>query len=99
MLRTISAALQCGLKAKILPGTFEGSNILVKMDGRNETLPAVLFSAHFDSNAFSFGATDDGMGTVTLLSLIEQFAKEPPIRTTIFNLNNGEEYGLCGSHM
>lgn len=32
------------------------------------------------------------------MSLIEQFAQKPPARTTIFNLNNGEEDSLCGSH-
>jgi hypothetical protein len=39
------------------------------------------------------------MGTVTLLSLIEQFARDPPLRTTVFNLNNGEEEALCGSYL
>lgn len=52
---------------------------------------------HTTDEIHMIGATDDGMGTVTLLSLIEQFAKNPPLRTTLFNLNNGEEDGLCGS--
>lgn len=39
------------------------------------------------------------MAIVSLLSLVEQFAKNPPLRTAIFNLNNGEEEGLCGSHV
>jgi hypothetical protein len=34
---------------------FEGSNILVKVDGKNESLPAVLFSAHLDSSAIARG--------------------------------------------
>jgi hypothetical protein len=45
------------------------------------------------------GATDDGMGVVSLLFLIEYLAQKPPLRTAIFNLNNGEEDGLCGSHV
>ncbi|KIM32871.1 hypothetical protein M408DRAFT_20208 [Serendipita vermifera MAFF 305830] len=77
---------------------FEGLNILVKVEGRNASLPAVLFSAHFDSESTSPGATDDGMAIVSFLSLIEQLARAPPLRTAIFNLNNGEEEGLCGSH-
>ncbi|CAG7846906.1 Vacuolar membrane protease {ECO:0000250/UniProtKB:P38244} {ECO:0000305}; AltName: Full=FXNA-related family protease 1 {ECO:0000250/UniProtKB:P38244} [Serendipita indica DSM 11827] len=92
----------------------EGSNILVKVLGTNGALPAVLFSAHFDTSAtapgkfgipprFSLmhhiGATDDGVGVVSLLSLIEQFASQPPLRNTIFNLNNAEEEGLCGAHV
>ncbi|KAG8821246.1 hypothetical protein FRC19_008077, partial [Serendipita sp. 401] len=76
----------------------EGFNILVKVEGRNKSLPAVLFSAHFDSSALALGVTDDGMGTISLLSLIEHFAKDQPLRTALFNLNNGEEDGLCGSH-
>jgi hypothetical protein len=42
----------------------EGSNILVKVDGKNESLPAVLFSAHIDSSATAQG---------TLLGLIILF--------------------------
>jgi hypothetical protein len=33
----------------------EGSNILVKVDGKNGSLPAVLFSAHLDSSATAHG--------------------------------------------
>lgn len=33
----------------------EGSNILVKVTGTNTSLPAVLFSAHFDSEATALG--------------------------------------------
>ncbi|PVG03143.1 hypothetical protein CPB86DRAFT_428878 [Serendipita vermifera] len=86
------------LKQKVVT-YFEGSNVLIKVDGRNGTLPAVLFSAHFDSSATAPGATDDGLGVVSLLSLMEQFARNPPLRNTIFNLNNGEEDWLCGSHV
>ncbi|KAG8798070.1 hypothetical protein FRC17_007568, partial [Serendipita sp. 399] len=76
----------------------EGSNILVKIQGRNQTLPGVLFSAHFDSSALALGATDDGMGIVSLLSLIKRLGTKQPLRTALFNLNNGEEDNLCGSH-
>ncbi|KAE9393394.1 hypothetical protein BT96DRAFT_999504 [Gymnopus androsaceus JB14] len=56
---------------------FEGNNILVKVPGTDTTippLPAVLFSAHFDCVSTASGATDDGMGIVTLLQLIKYFA-------------------------
>ena len=33
----------------------ESRNILVKFDGKQDKLPAVLLSAHYDSNAVSLG--------------------------------------------
>lgn len=33
----------------------ESRNILVKFDGKQDNLPAVLLSAHYDSNAVSLG--------------------------------------------
>ena len=45
------------------------------------------------------GATDDGMGVVTLLQLAQHFAKHPPRRNAVFNINNGEEDWLNGAHV
>jgi len=78
---------------------FEGTNILVKIDGKGSgSTDGVLFSAHYDSVSTAPGATDDGMGVVTLLQLIDHFAKNRPNRTAIFNINNGEEDWLNGAH-
>ena len=77
---------------------FEGNNILVKVDGKDSGLEAVLFSAHFDSVSTAPGATDDGMGVATLLQLVDYFANNTPKRTVIFNINNAEEDGLLGAH-
>ena len=77
---------------------FEGLNILVKIDGTQSELDGVLFSAHFDSVSTAPGATDDGMGTATLLSLVDYFSKHQPRRTVVFNINDGEEDGLYGAH-
>ena len=78
---------------------FEGTNILVKIDGTSATAGGgVLFSAHYDSVATAPGCTDDGMGVVTLLQLVQYFAKNRPLRTAVFNINNGEEDGLHGAH-
>lgn len=44
------------------------------------------------------GATDDGMGVVTLLQLVEYYAKNQPKKTVVFNINNGEEDWLNGAH-
>ncbi|CAE6427113.1 unnamed protein product [Rhizoctonia solani] len=77
---------------------FEGDNLLVKIEGKDPALPGVLFSAHFDSVSTGFGATDDGMGVVTLLQLVEYYARNRPKRTAVFNINNGEEDWLNGAH-
>ena len=76
---------------------FEGSNVLVKVSGTRSELPGVLFSAHFDSVSTAPGATDDGMGVATLLSLVDYFTKHRPKRTVVFNINNAEENG-SGKH-
>jgi acetylornithine deacetylase/succinyl-diaminopimelate desuccinylase-like protein len=79
---------------------FEGTNILVKIEGtRNDAdSDAVLFSAHYDSVSTAPGTTDDGMGVVTLLQMVEYLAHNRPQRTAVFNINNGEEDWLNGAH-
>ncbi|EGO00552.1 hypothetical protein SERLA73DRAFT_50249 [Serpula lacrymans var. lacrymans S7.3] len=80
---------------------FEGINILVKIDGTESEYSdkgGVLFSAHYDSVSTAPGATDDGMGVVTLIQMVEYLSKARPKRTVIFNINNGEEDGLNGAH-
>ncbi|CCF57033.1 hypothetical protein KAFR_0C00370 [Kazachstania africana CBS 2517] len=76
---------------------FESSNIVVKLQGRNPTLPGLLISAHFDSVPTSHGATDDGKGIVSMLALLSHFSSNQPERTIIFNFNNNEEFGLLGA--
>ncbi|RDB25285.1 Vacuolar membrane protease [Hypsizygus marmoreus] len=80
---------------------FEGTNILVKIDGTDENAEddgAVLFSAHYDSVSTSTGTTDDGMAVATLLQLVHKYARTRPRRTAVFNFNNGEEDHLNGAH-
>ncbi|KAI0071085.1 hypothetical protein K474DRAFT_1630985 [Panus rudis PR-1116 ss-1] len=83
---------------------FEGANILVKIDG-TESSPSstdgVVFAAHYDSVSTGYGATDIGMGVVTLLQLAEYWSQpnRRPKRSAFFLINNGEEDGLHGSHM
>ncbi|KAL4071336.1 hypothetical protein V8B97DRAFT_452974 [Scleroderma yunnanense] len=80
---------------------FEGNNILVKVEGTDPEYResgGVLLSAHFDSVSTAPGTTDDGMGVVTLMQMVEYFAKHRPKRTVVFNINNAEEDGLLGAH-
>lgn len=81
---------------------FEGTNILVKIDGTDPKYQhkgGVLFSAHYDSVSTAPGPTDDGMGVVTLMQMVEYLAERRPKRTAVFNINNGEEDGLHGAHV
>ncbi|KAG1824010.1 hypothetical protein EV424DRAFT_1606366, partial [Suillus variegatus] len=59
----------------------------------------LLLSAHWDSVSTAPGATDNGMGVVTLLSMVKYFAENRPSRTVVSNINNGEEDGLNGTHV
>ena len=77
---------------------FEGTNILVKIEGTDPKADAVLFSAHYDSVSTSTGTVDDGMSVVALLQLVNKFANQKHRRTAIFNFNNGEEDGLHGAY-
>ena len=83
---------------------FEGTNILVKIDGTNEPssrADGVVFSAHYDSVSTAYGATDNGIGVITILQLIEYFSvpERRPRCDAPFFLNNGEEDGLNGIHL
>jgi Zn-dependent M28 family amino/carboxypeptidase len=85
---------------------FEGTNILVKIDGSESESDSkaekggVLLSAHYDSVSTAPGTTDDGMAVVTLLQRVEFLAKRKGKgrRTVVVNINNGEEDGLHGAH-
>lgn len=59
----------------------------------------VLVNAHYDSVSTGYGATDDGMGVITVLQLISHFTASGnrPKRGILALLNNGEEDYLNGA--
>ncbi|KAK4691521.1 hypothetical protein P7C71_g5502, partial [Lecanoromycetidae sp. Uapishka_2] len=91
---------------------FEGTNVIVYIRG-SEDDPSdwyetgkspkgkggVLVNAHYDSVAAGFGATDDGVGVITILQLIKYFSSNDhiPKRGVVALLNNGEEDFLNGA--
>ncbi|KAI0364003.1 Zn-dependent exopeptidase [Pilatotrama ljubarskyi] len=79
---------------------FEGTNVLLKIDGTGPAHDGVLFSCHYDSVSSAPGATDDGIAVVTLLEMAEYLSapERRPRRTAIFFFNNGEEDQLNGAH-
>lgn len=97
------------------PGTsvyFESTNIIVYIRGSDEdeegswwfknAVPkkgGVLVNAHYDSVSTGFGATDDGVGVITILQLVKHFTSKgkQPKRGIVALLNNGEEDYLNGA--
>ncbi|KAL1641239.1 hypothetical protein SLS58_006141 [Diplodia intermedia] len=86
---------------------FEGTNVMVYIRG-SEDVPddvessgvgGVLVNAHYDSVSTGFGATDDGVGVVTVLQLISYFTTKgnQPKKGIVALLNNGEEDWLNGA--
>lgn len=94
---------------------FEGTNIVVyirgEKDDKNEWWTTgkaqptrrngVLVNAHYDSVSSGFGATDDGVGVVSVLQLIRYFttAEHRPQNGLVLLLNNGEEDFLNGANV
>ncbi|KKF93054.1 putative zinc metalloprotease [Ceratocystis platani] len=94
---------------------FEGSNIYVYIRGteddpnqwwHEEHVPGkryggngVLVNAHYDSVSTGFGATDDGMGVVSVLQVINHYTKpgNQPKNGLVAMFNNGEEDYLWGA--
>ncbi|SLM35159.1 peptidase family m28 family [Lasallia pustulata] len=97
------------------PGTstyFEGTNIIVyirgsedengnwwRSNGNSRGKGGVLVNAHYDSVSTGYGATDDGVGVVSVLQLIRHFTTpgQKPKKGIVALLNNGEEDGLHGA--
>lgn len=69
--------------------------------GRKIGKGGVLVNAHYDSVSTGYGATDDGMGCVSVLQMLDYYTKNvtgrQPKRGIVLLLNNGEEDGLYGA--
>ncbi|KAG9768446.1 putative zinc metalloprotease, partial [Aureobasidium melanogenum] len=92
---------------------FEGSNLIVYIPGTEDDTKkwwedsngkpskrnAVLVNAHYDSVSTGFGATDDGVGVISILQLIKYFSTpgNKPQNGVVLLLNNGEEDFLNGA--
>lgn len=105
-----------GVANQALTGVyFEGTNILVYIRGSEDDkeewwnspsgkVPdkgGVLVNAHYDSVSTGFGATDDGVGVVSLLQLLKYFSlpSHYPRKGLVLLFNNGEEDYLNGAHV
>ncbi|KZZ94449.1 Peptidase M28 [Ascosphaera apis ARSEF 7405] len=94
---------------------FESTNIIVYIrgtdddqtnwweeeDGKPSGKGGVLVNAHYDSVSTGYGATDDGVGVVTLLQLLKYFTTpgHHPRKGVVLLFNNGEEDFLNGANV
>jgi carboxypeptidase Q len=78
----------------------ESANAVGEIRGREHPEEILVVGAHLDSWDLSEGATDNGMGSVSVLAAAEAIlrAGQRPRRTIRFVLFNGEEQGLLGSY-
>jgi aminopeptidase YwaD len=84
-------------------------NVVGYLEGTDPKLKDefVIYSAHYDhiglgkpnaeNDSIYNGARDNAVGTVTVLSVAENFNKYPTKRSALFILFTGEEKGLLGS--
>lgn len=76
-------------------------NVIGKLEGTDPALPAVLLSAHYDSVPASPGASDDGIGSATIMEVARALGASPadqkPKRSIVVLLADGEEDGLLGA--
>ncbi|KAI5468044.1 hypothetical protein BGZ63DRAFT_478631 [Mariannaea sp. PMI_226] len=99
---------------KFRTGTyFEGNNFYVYIRGQDDPKGdwwhtssydfkgegGVLVNCHIDSVSTGFGATDDGVGCVSLLQILSYFTSEgnQPKNGIVLLFNNAEEDGLLGA--
>ncbi|KAL8643716.1 MAG: hypothetical protein Q9226_008164 [Calogaya cf. arnoldii] len=91
---------------------FEGTNIIAYIRGSEDgdeewwntgqqppKREGVLVNAHYDSVSTGYGASDDGVGIVTILQLMKYFTSEAhkPKKGIVALFNNGEEDYLNGA--
>lgn len=73
-------------------------NVIATRAGTDPAAAGVLLMAHYDSVPCSPGASDDGMGTATMIETARAIAAGPPLRrTVVIVLTDGEEAGLLGA--
>ncbi len=84
---------------------YEGTNVYVYIRGSEDDKTGgkglTLVNAHYDSVSTGFGATDDGVGVISVLQVIRYFTTpgNQPKHGIVALLNNGEEDFLYGARL
>lgn len=75
------------------------SNVIAELPGTKKPEEVIVIGGHLDSWDLATGATDNGLGSFSILDLARAMAAMPfkPERTIRFVLFMGEEQGLLGS--
>ncbi len=99
-----------GVSPELQSGTCVGSdshygarleNIIVRLPGTSHTPGrALLLATHYDSVELGPGASDDGIGVVTLLETARALLAGPPLaEDVVFLITDAEEDGLIGARL
>lgn len=78
-------------------GEGDSKNIIADIKGSKYPDEVIVYTAHYDSVAYSRGMFDNASGSAIILELARHFAKNPPLRTLRFVWTGSEERGLFGS--
>lgn len=93
------AVLSVHLKMTNQSRRVEARNIIAEIRGTVHPEEVILIGGHLDSWDLATGATDNGLGSFSILDLARamQLMPQKPERTVRFVLFMGEEQGLLGS--
>ena len=78
-------------------GIDEGTNLILRLPGRQNGLDPLLVAAHYDGPLNSPGADDNATGVAALLELAAHWSRQPPRRPVWLVAFDQEEWGMLGS--
>ena len=78
-------------------GSEAGTNLILRLPGREPQRRPLLVGAHYDGPLQSPGADDNASGLVALLELARRWAASPPRRPVWLVAFDQEEWGMVGS--
>ncbi len=78
-------------------GSEAGTNLILRLPGREPKRRPLLVGAHYDGPLHSPGADDNASGLVALLELARRWAADPPRRPVWLVAFDQEEWGMLGS--
>ena len=75
----------------------DSHNVVATIEGSDKKDEIIVFTAHYDSVAYSKGAYDNATGSTGIMQLLAYFKENQPRRTMKFVWCGSEEMGLLGS--
>jgi Zn-dependent M28 family amino/carboxypeptidase len=78
-------------------GIDDGTNLILRLPGRQSGLAPLLVAAHYDGPLNSPGADDNATGVAALLELAKRWVHQPPRRPVWLVAFDQEEWGMLGS--